>query len=215
MRIILTGATGMVGEGVLIECLQNDAVKEVLMVNRRLFAMQHPKLKELIVPDFTKLEGFEQNLTPYDACFFCAGVTSIGKKEEEYTYLTYHTTMTFAAFISKLNPGMVFTYVSGASTDSTEKGRLMWARVKGKTENDLMKLPFKDVYNFRPGVMKHFPQQKNVKSFFKPVIGILSVLMPKQVLTLGQVGQAMINAVSKGYPKHVLEISDIRELAGK
>ena len=213
MKVIITGATGMVGEGVLIECLQNDEVKEVLMVNRRPFSMQHPKLKELIVPDFTKLEGFEQNLTPYDACFFCAGVTSIGKNEEEYTYLTYNTTMSFASVLSKLNPGMVFTYVSGASTDSSEKVKLMWARVKGKTENDLMKLTFKGVYNFRPGVMKHFPQQKNVKSYFKPFISIFSVLLPKKVLTLKQVGQAMINAVDKGYEKHVLEIRDIRNLA--
>ena len=215
MKIILTGATGMVGEGVLIECLHNDEVKEVLMVNRRPFAMQHPKLKELIVPDFTKLEGFEQNLTPYDACFFCAGVTSVGKNEEEYTYLTYNTTMSFASVLSKLNPGMVFTYVSGASTDTSEKGKMMWARVKGKTENDLMKLPFKGVYNFRPGVMKHFPEQKNVKSFYKPVIAIFSFLLPKQLLTLKQVAQAMINAVRIGYEKHILEIKDIRELAGR
>jgi len=213
MKVILTGSTGMVGEGVLIECLENNAVTEVLMVNRRHFSMQHAKLKELIVPDFTKLESFSQQLTGYDGCFFCAGVTSIGKSEGEYTYLTYDTTMAFASALSKLNPGMVFTYVSGTSTDSTEKGKLMWARVKGKTENDLMKLPFKGVYNFRPGVMKHFPQQKNVKSFFKPVISLVSFVLPKQVLTLKQVGQAMINAVAKGYPKHVLEISDIRELA--
>ena len=213
MKIILTGATGMVGEGVLIECLDNKAVTEVLMVNRRPFSMHHPKLKELIVPDFTKLEGFERNLSGYDACFFCAGVSSVGMNEEKYTYLTYHTTITFATALSGLNLGMVFTYVSGASTDSSEKGKMMWARLKGKTENDLMKLPFKGVYNFRPGVMKHFPQQKNVKSFFKPVISVFSLLFPKQVLTLKQVGQAMINVVDKGYEKHVLEISDIRKLA--
>jgi len=213
MKIILTGATGMVGEGVLIECLENNAVTEVLMVNRRTFPMEHPKLKELIVPDFTKLENFEQQLTGYDGCFFCSGISSVGMNEEKYTLITYHTTMAFATALSRLNPGMVFTYVSGASTDSSEKGKLMWARVKGKTENDLMKLPFKGVYNFRPGVMKHFPQQNNVKSYFKPVITIFSFLFPKQVLTLKQVGQAMINAVSKGYPRHVLEINDIRDLA--
>jgi hypothetical protein len=177
--------------------------------------MQHSKLKELLVPDFTKLENFESQLTGYDGCFFCAGVTSIGKSEGEYTYLTYDTTMAFATTLSRINPGMVFTYISGASTDSSEQGRLMWARVKGKTENNLMKLPFKGVYNFRPGVMKHFPQQINVKSFFKPVISLTSFLVPKQVLTLKQVGQAMINAVSRGYEKHVLEIADIRELASR
>jgi uncharacterized protein YbjT (DUF2867 family) len=214
MKIILTGATGMVGEGVLIECLENNVVTEVLMVNRRSFPMQHPKLKELIVPDFTKLENFEQQLTGYDGCFFCAGISSVGMNEEKYTLITYQTTMAFASTLSRLNPGMVFTYVSGASTDSTEKGRLMWARVKGKTENDLMKLPFKGVYNFRPGVMKPFPQQKNVKSYFKPFIAFISFLLPKQVLTLKQVAQVMINAVTGGYNKHVLEISDIRTLAG-
>jgi len=213
MKIILTGATGMVGEGVLIECLENNAVTEVLMVNRRHFEMQHSKLKELIVPDFRKLDGLESQLSGYDGCFFCAGVSSVGMNEEKYTDLTYHTTLAFASALSRINPGMVFTYVSGASTDSSEKGKMMWARVKGKTENDLMKLPFKGVYNFRPGVMKHFPQQKNVKSFFKPMISIFSVIIPKQVLTLKQVGQAMINAVSKGYSKQVLEIKDIRELA--
>jgi uncharacterized protein YbjT (DUF2867 family) len=213
MKIILTGATGMVGEGVLIECLENNAVSEVLMVNRRPFDLKHSKLKELLVPDFTKLESVEPQLKGYDGCFFCAGISSVGMNEEKYTHITYTTTLSFASTLARLNPGMVFTYVSGASTDSSEKGKMMWARVKGKTENDLMKLPFKGEYNFRPGVMKHFPEQKNVKSFFKPMIAILALLIPKKVLTLKQVGQAMINAVAKGYSKKVLEIADIQELA--
>jgi uncharacterized protein YbjT (DUF2867 family) len=215
MKIIVTGATGMVGEGVLIECLENNAVSEVLMLNRRPFDMKHKKLKELIVPDFTKTESVEQQLIGYDGCFFCAGISSVGISEEKYRYITYDTTINFATTLSRLNPSMVFTYVSGGGTDSSEKGRLNWARVKGKTENDLMKLPFKGVYNFRPGVMKHFPQQKNVKALYKPFIALASILVPKHMLTLKQVGQAMINAVNKGYEKHVLEIRDIRDLAAR
>lgn len=213
MKVMITGATGMVGEGVLFECLENPAVKEVLIVNRRHYDLQHPKLKELIVGDFTKLEDFEKQLSGYDACFYCAGISSVGMNEEKYNYITYETTMTFAGQLVKWNPDMVFNFVSGGHTDSTEKGKIMWARVKGKTENALMKLPFKAQYNFRPGFMKPFKQQKNVKAIFKPVIWIFPILLPKLALTLKQVGEAMINAVIKGYPKQVLEIADIKILA--
>lgn len=213
MKVIITGATGMVGEGVLFECLENVAVKEVLIVNRRHYDLQHPKLKELIVSDFTKPEDFEIQLSGYDACFYCAGISSVGMKEEKYNHITYETTMAFARQLAKWNPDMVFNFVSGGHTDSTEKGKIMWARIKGKTENALMKLPFKAQYNFRPGFMKPFKQQKNVKAIFKPVIWIFPILLPKLSLTLKQVGQAMINAVQKGYPKQVLEITDIKILA--
>lgn len=213
MKIMITGATGMVGEGVLFECLENPAVKEVLIINRRHYDLQHPKLKELIVGDFTKLEGFESQLSGYDACFYCAGISSVGMSEEKYNHITYETTMAFAQQLVKWNPDMVFNFVSGGHTDSTEQGKIMWARVKGKTENALMKLPFKAQYNFRPGFMKPFKQQKNVKAIFKPVIWIFPILLPKLSLTLKQVGQAMINAVQKGYPKQVLEIADIKILA--
>ncbi|MEO8713304.1 MAG: NAD-dependent epimerase/dehydratase family protein, partial [Parafilimonas sp.] len=128
IKVIITGATGMVGEGVLFECLQNAAVNEVLIINRRHYEMQHPKLKELIVPDFLHLNKFSEDIKGYDACFFCAGVTSIGKKEPEYTKLTYDTTIAFAKALIEVNNNMVFTYVSGAQTDSSEKGRMMWAR---------------------------------------------------------------------------------------
>lgn len=213
MKIIITGATGMVGEGVLLECLENPSVKKVLIVNRKPSPVKHAKLEELIVPDFTKLESYTTALTGYDACFYCAGISSVGMNEEKYTYITYDTTMSFAQQLVALNPKMVFSFVSGSQTDSSETGKTMWARVKGKTENALMKLPFKGVYNFRPGFMKPFEGQKNVKSILKPIIWIFPLLFPKQSLTLKQVGQAMINTVLKGYPKQILEISDIRELA--
>jgi uncharacterized protein YbjT (DUF2867 family) len=215
MKIIITGATGMVGEGVLFECLENPIVKEVLIVNRRHYDMEHPKLKELLVNDFTKLEGLENQLSNYDACFYCAGISSVGMNEEKYNYITYETTVAFAEQLVKLNPNMVFNFVSGGHTDSTEQGKLMWARIKGKTENALMKLPFKAQYNFRPGFMKPFKQQKNVKTLFKPIIWLFPILLPKISLTLKQVGQAMINAVLKGYPKQALEIADIKILAAK
>jgi uncharacterized protein YbjT (DUF2867 family) len=215
MKVIITGATGMVGEGILFECLENPAIKEVLIVNRRHYNMEHPKLKELLVNDFTKLEGLETQLSNYDACFYCAGISSVGMNEEKYNDITYETTMAFAGQLAKLNPDMVFNFVSGSHTDSTEKGKMMWARIKGKTENALMKLPFKAQYNFRPGFMKPFDGQKNVKTLFKPLIWLFPILLPKISLTLKQVGQAMINAVLKGYPKQVLEIADIKILAAK
>lgn len=210
MKVILTGATGMVGEGVLLECLENKEVDAVLMVNRKPSPLRHPKLKELVVPDFMNLEALNSQLTGYDACFYCAGISSVGMDEAKYTQITYDTTIHFARKLSSLNPYMVFNYVSGSHTDSTEKGKIMWARVKGKTENDLIKLPFKSVYNFRPGFMKPFKEQRNVKSLYKPVIFLFPILFPGKLLTLKQVGQAMINNVIKSYPKPVLEIEDIR-----
>jgi uncharacterized protein YbjT (DUF2867 family) len=213
IKVIITGATGMVGEGVLLECLQNEKVAEVLIVSRRHYEIQHPKLKELIVPDFFKMDQFAEKIKGYDACFFCAGVSSVGKKEELFTHLTYDTTLAFARSVLAVNANIVFTYVSGARTDSTEKGGMMWARVKGKTENDLAKLPFKAEYNFRPGVMKPFPGQKNWKPIVKLLVKIIQFISPKSVLTLQEVGRAMINAVTVGYRKNVLEVSDIRQLA--
>lgn len=213
LKVIVTGATGMVGEGVLFECLQNEKVAEVLIISRRHYELQHPKLKELIVPDFMKLDSFSEQIKGYDACFFCAGVSSIGKNEDQFTVLTYDTTMAFAKVISEANNNLVFTYVSGAKTDSTEKSKMMWARVKGKTENDLAKLSFKAEYNFRPGVMRPFADQKNWKPIVILLVKIIQKISPKSVLTLQQVGRAMINAVIIGYPKNVLEINDIRKLA--
>ncbi len=216
IKVIITGATGMVGEGVLLHCLANADVAEVLIVNRKHYDKQHPKLKELLVPDFMDLTKVTDQLTGYDACFFCAGVTSIGKKEPEYTHLTYDITLNFAETVAKLNPNLVFTYVSGSHTDSSEQGSTMWARVKGRTENALFILPYKKAYAFRPGIMKPVEGQQSLNGVYRwfmwlyPVVNFLS---PKSTLTLHQVGQAMINCVIKGYPKQVLEIEDIREAA--
>jgi len=211
--VIITGATGMVGEGVLLECLNNPSVSEVLMINRRPFSISHPKLKELIVPDFEKIEEQRSSLAGYDACFYCAGVSVIGKTEQEYRKFIYDTTLHVAKILSDINPLMVFTFVTGSHTDSTEKGTIMWARVKGKTENDLMKLTFKGQYNFRPGVMIPYPGQKNVRWFFKPIISIAKFFSPAKVLSLSEVGKAMISTVTKGYEKNILEIEDIKKLA--
>lgn len=213
IKIILTGATGMVGEGVLLECLQNGAVSEVLVVGRRHYPLIHPKLKELLVPDFLAIEKYSNELKGYDACFYCAGVSSVGMNEADYTRITYDTTMAFAKTLARLSTDMVFNFVTGSHTDSSEKGRLMWARVKGKTENELMKLPFRGQYNFRPGFMKPVEGQQNVWWFFKPFIWVVPHLFPSKSLTLHEVGQAMINTVVKGYPKQVLEIADIKTLA--
>lgn len=204
----------MVGEGVLQECLNHPEVEQVLMVNRKHFNINHPKLKELLLPDFMNLEGIEDNLKGYNACFFCAGISSAGLNEEQYTHITYDITMHFAEVLVKLNPAMVFNFISGSHTDSTEKGRMMWARVKGKTENALLKLPFKAVYTFRPGFMKPTEGQRNVKSLFKAMVFLYPVLrFVFPALTMKQVGLAMINAAIKGYAKPILEIKDIKELA--
>jgi len=215
MKVIITGATGMVGEGVLMECLQNTDVSQVLIINRRHYELIHPKLKELIVPDFFKIEEKSEELEGYDGCFYCAGVSSIGMNEKDYAHITYDTTLHFAETLARLNPNMVFTFVTGRHTDSSERGRMMWARVKGKTENALMKLPFKGEYNFRPGFMKPTEGQKNVKSIFKIFTVFYPWLFPNQSLTLQEVGVAMINAVLKGYEKQVLEVEDIKRLANR
>jgi len=213
IKVIITGATGMVGEGVMFECLQNPAVSEVLIINRRHYDYQHHKLKQLIVPDFFQLDQFSSDIQGYDACFFCAGISSVGMKEDKFRMITYDTTMAFAKSLLKVNNAMVFTYVSGSHTDSSEQGKLMWARVKGKTENDLAKLPFKAQYNFRPGAMLPFDGQRNWKSIYKIIVKVIRVFAPSSVLTMQQVGKAMINAVTTGYSKNILEISDIRQLA--
>lgn len=216
IRVIITGSTGMVGEGVLHECLQHPDVESILVINRRPCGVTHPKLKEIIHIDFFDLLPIESGLTGYDACFFCAGVSSVGMKEPEYTKVTYELTMSFAQSLSKLNPDMTFCYVSGAGTDSSEKGRMMWARVKGKTENDLMKLQFKSVYAFRPAFMKPIKGQKNAPSFYKYILWLYPVLhamSPQYFGTLSDIGLAMINCTALGAEKKVLEAKDIAGLA--
>lgn len=213
MKVIITGATGMVGEGVLLECLQNAAVTHILIVGRRHYDLSHPKVKELLIPDFLQSEKFADQLGGYDACFFCAGVSSIGMNEADYTKITHDTTLTFAKTLVQKNANMVFNFVTGQGTDGTEKGKIMWARVKGKTENDLMKLGFKGQYNFRPGVMIPTKGQKSLKTSYKIVGALFGWMVPKSTLTLVQVGRAMIHSVTKGYEKQVLEVKDIKRLA--
>lgn len=216
IKIIITGATGMVGEGVLLECLEHRDVEKVLIVGRKPFNFKHQKLKELIVPDFFHLDKVEDSLTGYDACFYCAGVSAVGKKETDYSRITYDTTLHFAKTVARLNPNMVFNYVSGQGTDSSENGRMMWARVKGKTENALMQLPFKSVYNFRPGIMKPTSGQQNIKPIFKFMASLypfIRTIFPIFASTLKEVGLAMIKSVLQGYDKQVLEVKDINLLA--
>lgn len=216
LSVIITGATGMVGEGVLLECIESPAVERVLMINRRTSPRRHPKLTELIVPNFLELDHFHDQLRGYDACFFCAGVSSRGMSETLYNHLTYNTTLRFAKALCGVNPHMTFIYVSGALTDSTENGRVMWARVKGRTENALLRCGFEHAYNFRPGFMRPTRGQQNIHGYYK-VIGalypVLRLLAPHQVSTMRQVGRAMINAAAKGYPHSTLEIRDINILA--
>ena len=216
IKAIIFGATGMVGEGVLLQALNHPDVESVLVVGRRACGITHSKLKEIIHNDFYNFQAIEKQLTGYNACFFCLGVSSIGMNEADYTRVTYDLTMSAAESLSKLNSEMTFCYVSGQGTDSSENGKLMWARVKGRTENDLAKLPFKAVYLFRPGFIK---PSKNQKRAFKAsmVIGIiypiLKVLLPKYVCTMDDLGMAMINAVKFGYENKVLENRDIAQVA--
>lgn len=218
LKAILTGATGMVGEGVLHECLQHEDVEEVLIITRRPSGITDAKLTEIVHPDFQYLTSIENKLAGYNACFFCLGVSSVGMKEAEYYKHTYLLTMNFATTLVNKNPDMTFCYISGAGTDSTEKGRMMWGRVKGKTENDLMKLPFKAVYNFRPGIIQPTKGLKNTLSFYKYLgwlIPIIRLFSPKSIVRLKELGLAMINAATKGYEKSIIEVKDIFILSKK
>jgi uncharacterized protein YbjT (DUF2867 family) len=217
IRAILFGATGMVGEGVLLEALKHPDVESVLVIGRRSCNMKHSKLNELVHHDFFDYSTIENQLQGYDACFLCLGVSSVGMKEAEYTRTTYDLTMQAATTLSRLNPGMTFCYVSGTGTDSTEHGRMMWARVKGRTENHLARLPFKAVYSFRPGMMKPTKGQKNVNPLLKALgvtYPILKFLSPKNVCKLEELGLAMIQVTRVGYPKKILENLDIAQCAG-
>ncbi|MBI3786737.1 MAG: epimerase [Ignavibacteriales bacterium] len=216
LTLIIFGATGMVGEGVLHVALNDPAVESVLVIGRRSCNVTHPKLREVLHNDFYNYAAIANDLRGYNACFFCLGVTSIGKDEEEYRRFTYDLTMAAATTLARLNPAMTFCYISGAGTDSTEHGRSMWARVKGKTENDLMKLPFKAVYAFRPGYIKPIPGLKNAFKAAKalaPLYPMLKIFFRKYICTLEDVGRSMIRAASSGYAKKVLECEDISSLA--
>jgi len=216
MKVILTGGTGMVGEGVLLECLENPEVERVVSVSRKPCGRSHPKLTEVVVKDFRELGEVESKLSGYDACFYCAGISSVGLKEAQYTVITFDTPLSFANSLLRLNPGMTFVHVSGSHTDSTEQGKVMWARVKGRAENALLRLPFKGVYNLRPSLMKPTAGQKNVIGGYwlvKGLFPLLNLVFPG--ITLSELGRAMINAVRFGAPKGVLEVPDIKALAAR
>jgi uncharacterized protein YbjT (DUF2867 family) len=215
MKVIIFGATGMVGQGVLRECLRDSEVERVLVVGRSSIGVTHEKLKEIVHRNFFDFSSIEENLSGYDACFFCLGVSSAGMKEPEYTRVTYDVTMTAAEVLARKNPGMTFIYVSGAGTDSSERGRSMWARVKGRTENALLKMPLK-AYMFRPAYIQpmHGIKSKTklygaMYAFVAPMYPILRRIAPKYVTTTEQLGRAMICVAKRGAVKRVLESDDI------
>src|SRR5258708_2816531 len=215
MKAIITVATGMVGEGVLLECLEAPDVEQVLVINRKPGGVAHPKLREVVHGDFFNLLPIEQQLTGFDACFFCLGVSSVGMSKEEYRHVTYDLTLNVARLLAKLNPATTFCYVTGAGTDSSEQGSVAWARVKGATENALFRL-FKRAYMFRPGFMRATPGQNNVKGYYTLIAWLYpigSALYPAAFWTFKEVGQAMIKAATKGYPKQILEVKEIVALA--
>ncbi len=218
IKAIITGVTGMVGEGVLHECLLHPEVESVLAITRRPSGVRHGKLKEIVHQDFSDFSSIEKELSGYNAGFFCMGVSSVGMSEKTYQHLTYDLTMALARMLSKLNPDMTICYVSGMGTDSSEKGRIMWARIKGRTENDLMQLPFRSAYMFRPAFIQPTRGLKNTHWFyhaFTPLFPFSKALFPGYFLTLKEIGLAMINSVGRGPEKRVLEVRDIAMLARK
>jgi uncharacterized protein YbjT (DUF2867 family) len=216
LKVIITGATGMVGEGVLLVCLEDPDVEKILIVNRRPSGKTHPKLKEVILDDFYDLSAAEEQLTGYDACFFCLGVSSVGMKMDAYRRVTYDLTMHFGETVSRLNKNMVFIYVSGAGTDGTEKGRVEWARIKGKTENDLRKLPFRRVYGYRPGFIKPLAGQKKAHAFYSYINWFFPLgkkLSPDHFNTMQELGLSMIRLAVNDYPEDTIYGRDIRKIA--
>jgi len=222
MKVIVTGTTGMVGKGVLLECLDHRNISQVLSISRKSTEIDHPKLKELLHQDFSEFASVADQLKGYDACYACMGVSAAGMSEEKYFKLTYDFTLSLARELFKINRDMTFTYVSGVGTDSSEKGRTMWARVKGKTENDLLNLGFKQAFMFRPGAIIPLrgiqPSSKMYRILInnlKWLIKLMKRLSPDSVVDTTQIGLAMINITQKGYDKKVLKPKDILILAEK
>lgn len=215
MKVIIAGTTGMIGEGVLLECLANPIIKEILSISRKQTGREHPKLKEYIVTDFLSLKDDDMILKGYDACFYCVGISSVGKTEEEYSRVIYDTTLHFAKALGP-NPKMSFVFVSGIGTDSTEKGRMMWARVKGRTENALARLPFKQAFGFRICLVKPAIGQHHVLNSYKYISWLFPVikkLLPSTYNTMKQVADAMIYAAQNGYERNVIHVKDIHEIS--
>jgi uncharacterized protein YbjT (DUF2867 family) len=219
MDVLIFGATGMVGQGVLRECLLDPRVRSVLVVGRSSLGQQHPKLREIVVQNLFDLSALDADLATIDACFFCLGVSSAGMSEERYTRVTYDLTIAVAERLARLNPAMTFVYVSGMGTDSTERGRRMWARVKGRTENALLRLPFRGAYMFRPaaiipqhGITSRTRWYRLLYAAIRPLWPLLRRLAPDYVTTTERVGQAMIDVAADGAPKQVIENPDINRL---
>jgi uncharacterized protein YbjT (DUF2867 family) len=216
LNILLFGATGMIGQGVLRECLLDPEVVRVISIVRSRTAQQNAKLVEIEHVDFMNFAPLREQLAGVDACFFCLGVSSSGMKERDYARITYEYTLAAATVLAAANPNMTFIYVSGRSTDSTEIGNVMWARVKGKTENALLRLPFKAAYMFRPGVIQALhgiksktPAYRYFYFFARPLIAVLRPLMPQSILTTDQIGKAMLKLAKQGSSKNILEAVDI------
>jgi uncharacterized protein YbjT (DUF2867 family) len=220
MKVILFGATGMVGQGVLRECLLDANVESVLSVGRSNIGQQHEKLHEIVQKDLAAMGApMEGRLSGYDACFFCLGVSAAGMDEQAYRRVTYDLTTSVAGTLARLNPGMTFIYVSGTGTDSTEGGRIMWARVKGQTENALLQMPFKAAYMFRPGYIQPLHGVRTSTRWYRVFYGVMGplyplwkALAPKYVTTTECVGRAMLKVAKQGAPKRVLENKDINSL---
>jgi uncharacterized protein YbjT (DUF2867 family) len=219
MNVILFGATGMVGQGVLRECLLDPDVQQILSIVRTPSGQKNDKLRELVHTDFFNYSAIEPELTGFDTCFFCLGVSSAGMDEVKYTHLTYDLTLAAASTLAKLDPNMIFLYVSGAGTDSTEQGRSMWARVKGKTENDLRRLHLRSAYMFRPGAIQPLHGIKSKTRLYQtfytilnPIFPILKSAFPQYITTTEQLGRAMLLVAKHGFPKPILETKDINTL---
>jgi uncharacterized protein YbjT (DUF2867 family) len=220
VNAIIFGATGMVGRGVLRECLLDPSIDHVLSIGRATTGIQDPKLREVVLTDFLDFAPIESELSGYDSCFFCLGVSSVGMDEARYRRITYDFTMSAARTLARLNPQMVFTYVSGAGTDSTEHGRTMWARVKGETENALLRLPFKAAYMFRPGAIEPLHGIPSKTPFYRaayvvmgPLFPLLRAIAPTYITTTEQLGRAMIAVAAHGAPKRILETKDINAIS--
>jgi uncharacterized protein YbjT (DUF2867 family) len=219
MKVILLGATGMVGQGVLRECLLDPEVEKVVAIGRNATAQRHEKLHDIVHNDLSDLSAIEGRLSGYDACFFCLGVSAVGMKEEAYRRITYDLTISVARSLAKLNPTMTFVYVSGAGTDATERGRMMWARVKGKTENALLQMRFKAVYLLRPGYIQPLYGIRTKTKWYGalywmmgPLYPVWKLLFPKYVTTTECVGRAMLYVAKRGAPKPVLGNQDINRV---
>jgi uncharacterized protein YbjT (DUF2867 family) len=221
MKVLLFGATGMVGQGVLLECLRDERVEQVLAVGRASVGRQHAKLREVVRPDLFDLSPVRDELAGYDACFFCLGVSSAGMKEADYRRITYDLTLAVARMLAETTPDMTFVYVSGQGTDSSEHGRLMWARVKGATENALRALPLR-TYLFRPGIIQPVlgvtSKTRLYAAIYRvvgPLFPLLRRMFPRAMTTTEVLGRAMIEVAAHGAPNQVMETPDINDIGAK